>query len=81
MKVNFENLKKKRFFIMKAKKDFRQIITLNATESELKMLEFIMEKDRRFTKSDCLRILIHDRYFFLKNSTHAGVNALSDQRA
>lgn len=59
----------------------RQVITLNATESELKMLEFIMEKDCRFTKSDCLRILIHDRYFFLKNSAHVGANYSSDQRA
>jgi hypothetical protein len=50
-----------------AKKD-KRFISLKASESELDMLFFIMEKDGRNSISDCLRTLIRDRFFFLRQN-------------
>ena len=53
---------------MKNKEQKHYTVTLCASEDELKMIEYIMEKDSRFTRSDCIRNLIHERYFFLNQS-------------
>lgn len=66
---------------MKEKREKRVPVTLNASEDEVKMIEFIMKKDSRFTRSDCVRNLIYERYFFLKKNMQSGINDSSDQRA
>lgn len=55
-----------------AKKD-KRFISLKASESELDMLFFIMEKDGRNSISDCLRTLIRDRFFFLRQNILAEI--------
>lgn len=55
-----------------AKKN-KRFISLKASESELDMLFFIMEKDGRNSISDCLRTLIRDRFFFLRQNILAEI--------
>lgn len=59
---------------MNKKKYNKVLVSFYATQNEHEMIDFIMEKDNRNTVADCLRTLVKDRFFFLKQNIASTIN-------
>lgn len=59
---------------MPNKQKTSRFISLKANTDELMMLDFIMDKDARHSVSDCVRMLIKDRFFFLRSHITNAIN-------